>query len=420
MSYTGNVIKAPVSIHDVQQALGNSSGDLATLCTATAIKQWAKFRPLEPQTAQYVQQLTSTMRSRVNYGISNIPIWYSNRTVVHVAYGWLAWYSTGNYLPNDYSAVPATGWWDKQLPSTAYRLTDFVDDSDGTPTEKGYFTGAEPPIGTIDSIGIESSTSKVTVIYKMSTAGVTAGLAITYSDLSVMVNRGFKNMYFGIMIVVGTSSDNEIFLATQDNTVGEIDGTTGTLWSMGAHARFLIGTASSKLYTAAMNSQSFKIFPVITTKKNYVENSVITPISRTETGQTYIALMPAETVTVTAIAVQALIDIFAAWKNTSTSTRLIYYSYSLSCTDVSVAHYFIVYMELRDSGGNVINTLTQNVTISAGGTATASASIDAGSSFSGATSLYMRVYVNTQLDHSTITRESTATTPVTSTPSPYA
>lgn len=48
MSYnsTTGVISAPVSIRDVQLALGNSSGDLKTLCTAPSVNPWSWKKPL--------------------------------------------------------------------------------------------------------------------------------------------------------------------------------------------------------------------------------------------------------------------------------------------------------------------------------------------------------------------------------------
>lgn len=45
MSYASGRITAPVSIADVQQALSNSSADLATLCIAPNINMWARYKP---------------------------------------------------------------------------------------------------------------------------------------------------------------------------------------------------------------------------------------------------------------------------------------------------------------------------------------------------------------------------------------
>ena len=46
MAYNNNVIAAPVSIYDVQRALGSSSRDLGTLCKHQSINPWAKCKPI--------------------------------------------------------------------------------------------------------------------------------------------------------------------------------------------------------------------------------------------------------------------------------------------------------------------------------------------------------------------------------------
>ena len=45
MAYNSNLITAPVSFFDVQQALSTSQKDLGTLCQLAAINKWAKFKP---------------------------------------------------------------------------------------------------------------------------------------------------------------------------------------------------------------------------------------------------------------------------------------------------------------------------------------------------------------------------------------
>jgi hypothetical protein len=53
MSYNSEtgIISAPVSIDDVKQALGESSNDLATLCTYKGINMWAKYKPVDSDNA---------------------------------------------------------------------------------------------------------------------------------------------------------------------------------------------------------------------------------------------------------------------------------------------------------------------------------------------------------------------------------
>ena len=53
MSYNSEtgIISAPVSIDDVKQALGESSNDLASLCTHEGINMWAKYKPVDSDNA---------------------------------------------------------------------------------------------------------------------------------------------------------------------------------------------------------------------------------------------------------------------------------------------------------------------------------------------------------------------------------
>lgn len=46
MAYNNGKISAPVSIYDVQRALGNASSDLATLCEDANINPWARWKPI--------------------------------------------------------------------------------------------------------------------------------------------------------------------------------------------------------------------------------------------------------------------------------------------------------------------------------------------------------------------------------------
>lgn len=58
MSTSNGIITKPVSIKDVQQTIGNASGDLGTLCKSSTINKWAEFKPfsypsISPTTGEY-------------------------------------------------------------------------------------------------------------------------------------------------------------------------------------------------------------------------------------------------------------------------------------------------------------------------------------------------------------------------------
>ena len=69
MGYVGNIVVKPVSIYDVQQALGTSENDLGTLCTRTSINMWAKYKPINYNA---IGIITDANRATKNYGIKEI------------------------------------------------------------------------------------------------------------------------------------------------------------------------------------------------------------------------------------------------------------------------------------------------------------------------------------------------------------
>ena len=124
MAYTNHIISAPVSISDVQAAVGHTSGDLATLITAGTINKWAKYKPVRYPKKEAI---TETEMRSVNYGIV-IP------DVVRVSS--LTASAIQDAAGND---------WEYNRPqggsSQPYRLTDFAKNN-----SVGYYRDAVPPI----------------------------------------------------------------------------------------------------------------------------------------------------------------------------------------------------------------------------------------------------------------------------------
>ena len=48
MGYSNGKITAPVSVYDVQRALGVSENDIKTLCLSNRVNMWSKIKPVEP------------------------------------------------------------------------------------------------------------------------------------------------------------------------------------------------------------------------------------------------------------------------------------------------------------------------------------------------------------------------------------
>lgn len=122
MSYANGIVSAPVSISDVQSALGNTSGDLATLCTASSINMWAKYKPVK----------NSLIDTTGQWDLSN-KVWKSSATWfqgVSPAVCGLIPYETTSFANVKSNTTGGSNGWTYQRPtggsSSPYRLTDFA------------------------------------------------------------------------------------------------------------------------------------------------------------------------------------------------------------------------------------------------------------------------------------------------------
>ena len=72
MGYANGKITRPVSIYDVQRAIGQSSPDLATLCKANTVNMWARYKPETAVTGLVtlgIPPITLQERTLNGYGI---------------------------------------------------------------------------------------------------------------------------------------------------------------------------------------------------------------------------------------------------------------------------------------------------------------------------------------------------------------
>lgn len=141
MGYNGK-ITTPVSIPDVQQALGVGSNDLGTLCKSTKINMWAKFKPIY---CSGVLPITNKRRANKNN---------SERSVsgYSISYGIMKpnvseW---SQYIDTSTGEISSNPWkYDKPEggESSPYRLSDFVEVNDSNQTTGyGYDPNAVCPI----------------------------------------------------------------------------------------------------------------------------------------------------------------------------------------------------------------------------------------------------------------------------------
>lgn len=127
MGYTGSKVTAPVSIYDVQRALGTNECDLGTLCKSSLVNFWAKYKPLSYNVLNTVGQWDST-----NNKWSTSATWWKGNVSNgdrRICCGFsVPRYTTSpqnlftNQTTDEWSIVPPTGG-----SASPYRLVDFAE-----------------------------------------------------------------------------------------------------------------------------------------------------------------------------------------------------------------------------------------------------------------------------------------------------
>ena len=349
MSYANGTIVSPVSVNDVQQAVGSSSPDVGTLCKSQNVRPWAKYKPIEykPNNVVHLGLITDSQRASVNWGMDNIPIW-TNKDLGKVVNCWIDGSTAGTNAPD---CGIQQKYWTNKTPTSCFRLTDFV--RGNSPTTQGYFVNANPPIAGVNSVIKRGSL--VTVTFTMDLGGIYSGHTLWYSNFSVMNNVSYQSLYFGIVMKVG----GQVFYATQDNTVGDLGVSVGTLWSIGAVVRFKVGSSSGALKDAIDNDTPISIFPVMMSAKNYVENTEITAATPAQVTGNFVAINEKEEIVVPGtITVVPEIIYFYAWKdNTSNPRKNLRICYNLYViTNDTTSHYINVTLTALDANGNQVGS----------------------------------------------------------------
>ena len=139
MSFVNGNIAAPVSIYDVQRALGVGDADLGHLCVHNNINMWARFKPIY---CNEIALLKNSRRQNSGHTVSGYVISWG--IMKPTAMSWQ------DYIDQNTGEVESGKWlYDKPAGGAAspYRLTDFVEiDDNGATTGNGYYHGAVCPI----------------------------------------------------------------------------------------------------------------------------------------------------------------------------------------------------------------------------------------------------------------------------------
>ena len=144
MGYSNGIVTAPVSVYDIRNAVGHSSGDLGTLISSGTINKWAKYKPVRRQGIEFQNQWDSSARKW-----KNTATWWKGdglcgmTTQVSTEFG-----SITNSSSWAYKLINGLLGWTYQKPqggsNSPYRYTDFAQ----------YYRDAIAPYGEIGTTNI--------------------------------------------------------------------------------------------------------------------------------------------------------------------------------------------------------------------------------------------------------------------------
>lgn len=178
MANSNGYITAPVSIYDVEQALGDSSTDLGTLCQSTRINKWARYKPVKCTKLFTNDELESN-----NTWKSTSTWWKATAGNCGIAY------NTFSSVANVKTAIDNQALvWTYDPPtggaSQPFRLTDF----------NQYVHNAIPPVW-----GLYAQTAILQAGHTME-VGIAAGVSgvenITFGDFPALANYYFTVAFY--------------------------------------------------------------------------------------------------------------------------------------------------------------------------------------------------------------------------------
>lgn len=408
MSYiTEGIISAPVSIRDLQRCFGLSRTDLGNLIRLGNINKWAKYKPVI--VAGKVVLLSDSDRENANYGFSLVPTWSSINNMFTY---WLLespttaptktnWPSCDQLL-SDHHIISEYWKYTKPTGGSAapFRISDFVKEN----TQYGYFHFAEAPVGPIANTEIHiSSNGQMRVIYV--NGAYNQYMSLTYADLKYDNGSqiSLSGYYFGVMLckTSATSSDTKYAITEM---------TASSILQQGAYADAWFETKNDVgQFMGAGTSATFYVMPYFSNVELYTtftKSGTTYKAFKSDLGQTtgaFIALLPRQQVTIIKNNAKIALSNLTAWKNSTSSNRLIGYSFTITNSEADITHAYKVTITLYDSNSGVINSSLLTGTLSGGASRSVNSSIDGGQYYSAATLLSVTTEINTQLDNAILT-----------------
>lgn len=278
MSYTNNIIEAPVGLADIVAALRENTADLGSLCQSKSINVWAKYKPVKNSEKEYESQL-DTART----GWADTATWWKG-------YNGQCGIDLGTYLTSDLTADDMAAWWKGAWKHDAptgtgdypwYRQEDFLK----------YKRDAVSPFGTLTSRPDPAEKyyqggSKLTwVITPHSPAdGELAFKDIRSTlDTNTDTTAGFSSWHFGMLFVctkVALTSNTATYVGRKMiKTCAEQIGNGGTTLEL--------TTADTAKFSTDLNTDTtdWIAYPIIT----QIAVTELTELSAANAGTIYAA-----------------------------------------------------------------------------------------------------------------------------------
>lgn len=336
---SSNVLAADIR-DTLNEAGGSVTNDLVTFFQSGAkANVWAKNKPFRYKLNFGV---TDAIRKQASYGVGNIPYFTNTSNMASFMY--------------DNSATPTNGaqssYFAHLLPrggeNEPYRLEDFV----------GYYSDATPPIGQHYTNEMMMNSSGGIIPYFI--LGNETDYTLKLKDLNInqyIGNAGLNidNWYLGICFV---NASKKLFI-TQSTYLSQVNeyGASFNINSFGTHA----GT--------------YTVFAFISNTK--IASLTSTPLT---TGYFIPLTMTKSTLKVNAFSAGIELTSFQAWKDTASSNRAVYFSYTLQNTDNTQYVSSSVNVKVYNTSGTQIgNVNLSNITLTANSSKTVTGSVDVGS-----------------------------------------
>lgn len=196
MANSNGLITAPVTMQDVRTVLGNSSTDLGTLCKASQINMWAKYKPVP-----YAKIDTTDEFDKTNNTWKSTARWWRDKIINGIDSGAYCGFVIPTKDVSSLTGGEPDGWTVKR-PSggtnSPYRLTDFA----------SYYHNSVCPFSVVLPTTAVWSGSSLSGKVRVSRPSVNTN-NLTLNDI---MQGG--TAYFGVAVVVGTS----VYTKTQAST----------------------------------------------------------------------------------------------------------------------------------------------------------------------------------------------------------